>query len=166
MFDVENVPPELLLLGGSRLCMGTLRVAAGGGAFFSTIQLQNPFDSGFIMRCTGVIVRLGVSGRVNMGPTQNTLSQSQGATAFADSRVFGEGTVGAIQGANNNLVTGSTFLSFNSLSTESFILTPPAGLTVLAPGGRFEVSTEVANDVLLVSFLWVERIAEPSELNL
>lgn len=166
VLDVETIPAELLLLSGSRQCWGNLQLAAGGAANFSICQLQNPVDSGAIIRIQHIYARSDFDRLINIGPTQNTLNQAQGVEAFVDSRVFGQGTVAQIQGANNNLATGSTFLQFQVLADRGVHLQIPEGLAVLAPGGRIEVSVETANVQLFTSFVWIERPAQPSELNL
>jgi len=164
MFDVENVPIELLLLSGSRLAMGRIFLGAGGAGNFSIALLANALESGVIARLIGINVT-GGNQAILLGPTQNTAAQG-GTRAFADTRVFGEGTALQMQGSNNNLVAGSTFYSIPTLSNGEVRWEPPGGIAVITPGGAFSVSASVANISITVSYLWIERQAQPSELNL
>jgi len=164
VIDVENVPIELLLLSGTRLCMGRIQIAAGGATFFSQTLLANPAGSGVLATIIDVSVIPDTSVEIVMGPSQNNLTPG-GQTAFLDTRVFGEGTVCQLQGVNNLLVTGSDFYRFNATAGGAFH-GMPSPFAVLAPGGRFMVSAGSADVALTVSFLWKERVAQPSELNL
>lgn len=164
MFDVENVPLELLLLSGTRICMGVTATTAGGGAFFGIHLLRNNAGSGVIARLIGVEV-LMAAGIVVAGPTQNSGTLS-GQRAFVDGRVFGEGTSLVTMADNNSLVQGSNFFQFRTNADLQGRLFPPGGLAVISPGTSFSVGDGLPNVAVVVSWLWTERIAEPSELNL
>jgi len=164
MLDVENVPAELLLLQGSRLCMASVPIGAGGPGFFSTVILRNSGGSGALGRLIEVHVE-SASTTVVFGPTQNSNSAA-GARAFADTRVFGEGTVLVTQGNNNLLALGSDFWRVNTNPQGTYVWRPPAAISVIAPGGGFQVTNNSADVALQVNFLWIERQAQPSELNL
>lgn len=164
MFDVENVPAELLLLSGARLCMGSALLGAGGATFFGHILLRNQGGSGMIARLLEVNVT-APAGTLVLGPTQNS-DTPIGATAFADGRVFGEGTALGIQGSNNNLVIGSAFWLPTTAADGKYVWQPPAAIAVITPGNAFSVSNGSDNESLRVNFLWIERQAQPSELNL
>ena len=165
MFDVENVPAELLLLAGSRLCMGTISSAAGGVGFFSQTIIRNPGDSGVIARIVAIDARISVIGNIVIGPSQNSLTAG-GARAFADTRVFGEGTTLVLQQANNLLSAGSTFYIIRDNTLAGIHFEPPSSIAVLAPGGGLQVSPQGSDRAIDASFIWVERVAQPSELNL
>jgi len=164
MFDVENMPAELLLLAGTRLCMGTALLGAGGALMFSTMLLRNAADSGVIARLIHVDIVTGNATLV-LGPTLNS-DTAIGDEAFADTRIFGEGTALKIQGSNNNLVFGAQFWSPSSSPNSRYIWEPPVAISVIAPGSAFSIGTSAANASLRVNWLWTERQAEPSELNL
>lgn len=164
MFDVENVPAELLLLSGSRLCMGNLFLAAGGATFFSTGLLRNNAGSGVIARLIEINVT-AVQQNIALGPTLNSAAAT-GTRAFVDGRVFGEGTALVTQGSNNTLVVGSLFYTINTGSDGTIIYRPPAAVAVISPGTAFSVGCALADTALNLSFLWIERQAQPSELNL
>ena len=165
MIDVENVPAELLVLSGTRLAMGTIFLGAGGAGFFSKAMLRNPGQSGALIRVLVVNARLSVAGNILLGPSQNTFGTA-GTQAFADGRVFGEGTVGRVLGLNNDLVAGSTFFRIRDQVIEGVNWQPPVAPMVISPGTALEVSAGSDNVAIAVSFLWVERVAQPSELNL
>lgn len=164
MIDVENVPAELLLLSGSRLCIGTGLLGAGGAAFFGVQLLRNAPKSGVIARLIEINVT-APPGTIVMGPTLNSAA-AIGAEAFADTRVFGEGTALKIQGNNNNLVVGSNFWAPSTDADSTYTFRPPAAISVIAPGAAFSVGNGTANEALRVNWLWIERQAQSSELNL
>lgn len=165
ILDVENVPAELQLLMGSKMCQGTRAQAAGGAGFFSSVQLANAIGSGTVLRLVAVAARLTSSGaNVVMGPTQN-VNANAGVEAFVDTRVFGEGTVGQVLGQQVSLVASSTFFRLRDDGT-GIVYAPPGGIAVIAPGAAYEVGSETANVAINVSFQWIERVAQPSELNI
>lgn len=162
--DVENVPYELLLLLGSRTCMGYALAGPGGATFFTTVFIHNPPDSGVIARLTHLSVE-AADMTVLIGPTLN-VADEVGARAFTDGRVFGEGTTLRMQGNNNNLVIGAAFSTLVT-GSEGFIqYAPPGGIMTLSPGTSFSVGAGADNEFLRANFIWVERQAEPSELNI
>lgn len=163
--DVENIPAELLLLMGTRLCMGRTNTSAGGAGTFGVHLLRNDGGSGVIARLISVVVGPGTSVPYNLGPTQNSGTPG-GVRAFADTRVFGEGTSLVTQQDNTGLVTGSTFLTLRSGTNAMAIWQPPVAIAVITPGNAFSVSNGNANEGLQVSWVWVERVAQPSELTL
>jgi len=164
MIDVENVPAELLLLSGSRLCMGTVILTAGGAAMFGTVLLRNNAGTGVIARILMIDVG-SASGTLVLGPTLNSAAAA-GAEAFADTRVFGEGTALKIQGSTNNLVFGSNFWNPLTDASGRYTWEPPAAIAVIAPGAAFSIGNATANLGITVNLLWIERQAQPSELNL
>lgn len=164
VIDVENVPAELLLLAGQRLCMGRVILAAGGVGNFATVILRNRAGTGQLARITSIQAISSAGDDIVVGPTQNTLAAA-GASAFSDTRVFGEGTALQLQGANNLLVVGSDFYRFR-VSTAQFVLVLPPAIAVIAPGAGLSISSGTADLALTVSVTWVERVAQPSELNL
>lgn len=164
MFDVENPPIELLVLMGSRLCMAQDIIGSGGATFFSQTLLINPVNSGVL--CRVISLRGATSASLlHVGPTQN-VAASTGTRAFADGRVFGEGTTCFLGSTNNTLVIGSNFYTFQPDSIFNFDSTPPGGLAVLSPGTALSISGGNDNIFLRTSWLWIERQAQPSELNL
>lgn len=164
MFDVENVPAELLLLAGTRLCIGTVFQTAGGAGLFSTAILRNNLGTGVIARLIEIHVIFAGADAV-FGPTLNSDTAS-GSAAFTDTRVFGEGTALVTQGNNNLAVVGSTFWVGGMSADNNYVWTPPPAIGVIAPGSGFQVTGNLANTAIRVNFMWLERVAQPSELNL
>ena len=163
MIDVENVPAELLLLSGSRLCSGTASLAANAG-FFGQLFLRNPANSGVIARL--MVIEIIISAQtVFFGPTQNS-SVALGGEAFLDTRVFGEGTTLKLEGNNNFLAPNVNFWQQRSLLDLTLSYRPPVAISVIAPGAAFSFGPALANQSITASWMWIERTAEPSELNL
>ena len=126
--------------------------------------LRNRAGTGQLARITSIQAISSAGDDIVVGPTQNTLAAA-GASAFSDTRVFGEGTALQLQGANNLLVVGSDFYRFR-VSTAQFVLVLPPAIAVIAPGAGLSISSGTADLALTVSVTWVERVAQPSELNL
>ena len=164
MFDVENVPPELLLLMGSRLCLGGEVLDAAGATLINQAMLRNPGGSGAILTLLSIRVSDPTSQDFVWGPTLNTLAVAS-PTAFSDTRVFGEGTVGQVLN-EPLLVPGPIFGAQFVTGGRGFEIAVPRGLAVIAPGAAFSISSTVANLPMSFCFTWVERTAQPSELNL
>ena len=64
------------------------------------------------------------------------------------------------------LAAGSTFFVVRDNALDGVIFQPPVALGVLAPGGGLMVSPQGNNRAIDASFIWVERVAQASELNL
>lgn len=164
VLDVENVPAELLLLMGSRLCMGRITIAAGGAGNFSQAILNRP-SSNAIGRVIAVTISGGTAQQYLFGPTQQGAGPLAGSQGFSDTRVFGQGTIFQVTGFNNLLVGGGGLYGVRVPVGESENFIIPNGMGVLGPTGGFAVSCTAANSILEAHFLWVERTAQPSELN-
>ena len=163
MIDVENLPAELLLLSGSRLCMASGSLASNVG-FFTQMFLRNPTGSGVVARL--IMIECVISAQtIVFGPTLNS-STALGGEAFADTRVFGEGTALKLQGNNNFGSAGSTFWQQRALVDLTLTWAPPGGIAVIAPGAAFSAGPLLNNQSFTASWLWIERQAQPSELNL
>jgi len=164
MIDVENVPAELLVLGGSRLAMGRVVMPAGGATFFSIAFLRNQ-SPGVIGRVVQVGLWAETAQKIVIGPTQNS-DVASGVRAFLDGRVFGEGTALVTQGNNNSLVVGADFFRVAVDGVNTTLWTPPVAAMVITEGTALSVSAGNPDTQIEVSFLWVERVGQPSELNL
>ena len=164
MFDVENVPAELLLLMGSRLCLGGEGLAAAGATFINQMMLRNPGNSGAIITLLEARISSTSAQSFVWGPTLNTLATAE-PTAFADTRIFGEGTVGQVL-SEALLVPGPSFGAAVKENSTEVVLNTSRGLAVLGPGTAFSVSCLNANTTLFATFVWIERVAQPSELQL
>jgi len=165
MIDVENVPAELLVLAGTRMCMGRTRTVAGGATFFGIHFLRNNAATGVVATLLAIIVGFDVATRYNIGPSLNSGTPG-GSRAFTDGRVFGEGTALVTMQDNNSLVSGSTFATLRTTPEGHRFFEIPKAIAVITPGTSFSVSNGVADEGLEVSWFWQERQAQPSELNL
>ena len=165
MLDVETNKAELQSLSGSRLCMGSTDQAAVA-AVTSRSQLFNPVDSGMIAAVTSIYVSFDT----NVVPFNLTLITTvTGSPTLTD--LFRDGRLGLT--ANpviqtlviaDAVVTTPT-LQFNPLARTLVHLEDENGLFVLGPGSGIELGTQLVNRELTVSYLWRERVAEPSELS-
>ena len=164
MIDVENVPAELLVLGGSRLAIGRVVLPANVG-FFANAFLRNNTGSGVLGRVEQVAVWSSVAQNIVIGPTQNS-SVASGNRGFLDGRVFGEGTALVTQGNNNFGVIGSDFFRVAVDGVNTTFWTPPSAAMVISEGTALSVSAGTNNTTIQVGFVWIERVAQPSELNL
>lgn len=164
MIDVENVPAELLALSGSRLTMGTTLTGAGGAGNFSISLLRNNGNSGVIARLIYIQVSSADS-LIVIGPTLNSDS-ANGARAFVDTRVFPEQPSLVTQANNTALVSGPGFMALATDGDGILEYQPPLAIAVIAPGTAFSVGNGTSNIALRVNYLWLERVAQPSELQL
>jgi len=163
MIDVENVPSELLLLSGTRLCIGR-GFEAALAANFGQIMLRMPGGTGSIATILSVIVFSPTAQALTLGPTLNTYTNTE-VEAFTDGRIFGQGTVAKVLG-DRLLVVGSNFMHHQVNGVDATVYTPPRGFAVVTPGTAFSVSNTVVNTAIEVSFLWTERVGQPSEFSL
>jgi len=165
MINVEEPPPELLLLGGTVLGMGASDLTGAAGQQ-PKIQLFNPVGSGQIVTVTDLFftATASVVFRVSRDTaplasgiaTQVARDTRQIASSLPTAGMFQESSVGFI---NANMI----FFSALNLAQHKF---SPNGIMVLAPGTGITISTTTAASRILVTFLWRERPAEQSELNL
>ena len=164
MLDVENLQSELYALMGSKLATGLIILAAGGPGNFSRTALNNPAGSGVLIRIQQIFVRstTGMPGTLGISTDTHTTAGTQ---ANLDSRFRAEGTVGQISGqADAAVVTQFPFqFRITSGGYENNFL---GGGPVVAPGASFSIHGQVADNDMYVSILWLERVAQPSELNL
>jgi len=165
VLDVERVPGELLLLGGTRLGFAGFPVAGGVGQF-SGSQIENPVSSRNLITITRVIFSAQAGGQLLFGTTHAQLATAlPTASRLRDTReVFPAQPVGLLRvdGA-----LGAPIDSIGQLRTAGLIsltLEDENGVAILAPGERFTVGSDVANTLLTATFFWRERPAEPPEL--
>lgn len=164
VFDVENVPAELLLLMGTFLCVG--RTAKNGvAAVFQASMLRNPVGSGKIMRLLEVRFSSTTAQEVFAGPTENNYS-NLGTRAILDLRAFAPTTPVGEPRDDEILVAAPDFMRIQVNATDDVVLHPPIAQAVLSPNGAFGISTSTLATSLRATYMWLERTAEPSELNL
>jgi len=165
MINLEDPPAELHLLGGTVLGMGAADLTAAA-AQFAKIQLFNPVGSNQIVTVTDLwftgpgtsltrVSRDTVALSAGIG-TQVARDTRQIVTSLPTAQMFQESSVGFI---NANMI-------FRHLANSIVHIQSPNDLMVLAPGTGITCSNDTAQGRLVVTFLWRERPAEPSELSL
>lgn len=165
MIDVEQVPGELLLLGGTRIGFGGVVVTPSPLAF-GRMQLFNPADSGVLATITTVILSttadsplrwtLDSAAREDQASSERHRDGRVVVTAETTCRVFSESTVTQLPAIGNARVLADT----------PFILEDTNGVAVLSPGSGFSIGANTVNVGVTGTFYWRERTAENSELSL
>jgi len=167
VFDVENMPGELLRLAGTRLCIGGGSLS-GVAAQAGTAVLENPANSGMLLTLERVDFGAGGAIIIRWG-VQNGFrgtSVAIGTEDFRDVREFApdQPTANVRQISEVALPNGTNQTRLNT--NDSFVLDPPNGVCVLPPGTSFEIGSGTNNVGIFYGFSWRERVAEQSELNL
>jgi len=167
IFDVENMPAELLILSGTRICLGGGTLAQVGGQA-GTHVLENPANSGVLATLERVDFAASSSATIRWG-VQNGFRATAvaiGTEDFRDVRVFSPDLpvcnvrqiteVALANGTNQTRV----------IANANLVLQPPNSVCVLPPGTSFEIGIGGNNIASFVGFSWRERVAEQAELNL
>lgn len=158
--ECENLPGELMFLGGWTLGMNTVVIAATVGET-SRAQVFNPVGSGKIAVVTDCFfsnANAQIDWQINetafpvlaTGITRDTHAGMDTGTALA---------VGPL--STGNTPRAGTFFA----PIAGFHLWMKNGIAVLAPGSGLEFGTNSDNVNLNCTFIWRERIALPSELS-
>ena len=162
VIDVERVPSELLLLGGTQVCMGQIETPAVASNF-ALAMLRNPGDSKALITVTLVVVSSNTPQQANAGVTLNTFGTA-GTQTIRDTRRGPAGMpVGQVLG-ENSVVIGPNFFRYIVGSNASTFLEDRNDIAVLAPGSAFAVGGTASNSTFRAAFFWRERPAEESEL--
>lgn len=165
MIDVENVPGELLILAGTRICMG------GGSQSAVALeaprwQLFNPADSGMLITLTRITISANTTTNHRWGRSNVSLAAPIATEVFTDTRnPVANLPVGQVHQETNTALASGTNQA-QSLANRATIIDNQNGICVLSPGFGFEVGTAGLNLAAACGFNWRERVAEPSELNL
>ena len=166
MVDVERVPGELLMLGGTAICNGGGTIAAIAGQA-PIAQLFNPVGSGNLITLTGVRVTFGgTNSTVRWGTTLVAVGTIIATQVFRDTRrILPALPIGQVR--QNSQVAFATATNQLTLSANTiFHIEDPNGVAVLTPGTGFEIGNDALTDRIRYSFYWRERPAEESELSL
>lgn len=162
VLETENLPAELMFLGGWTLGMNTVIVNPTVGET-SRAQVFNPVGSGKIAVLTDVFIT-GSTANLNFqvnetpfpvlvtGVTRDTHAGMDTGTALAT----GPLSTGNTPAAGRLSVLNTTMLHWTGKENS---------LAVLAPGSGLEIGTASDNLSLSCTFFWRERIALPSELS-
>lgn len=165
VLDVERVPGELLMLGGTGLAFGGGQIAAVAGERPTAI-LFNPADSNQLVTITRVHVAFSITGAVRWGIGLSARGTAISTQVFRDSRrvlpalpvaqVRQESAVAFAPGTNQVTLLADT----------PFILEDDNSVAVLAPGTGFEIGSNIELNTIFYAFSWRERPAEEAELSL
>ncbi len=166
MIDVEQVPGELLILGGTNICAGAISVTGAAGEA-ARAQLFNPADSGKLLTVSKLIIAVGFGAVIRIAINNLALTTAVNTEIFRDRRnpitnrptgVIRTDSTVALADANMQFFLGSGGLPV--------IIEDKNAIAVLSPGSGIQVGMNVNAQTIFVTFLWRERVAEPSELNL
>ncbi len=164
MVDVERVPGELLVLGGTRIAMGSIEVSAGP-AVAATIQLFNPVDSGFLVTISSAIISSGSGTQVRWNIETTPLTTLSTNRAFRDGRLSGvPRPVAQIRSVETAAATTRSG-QMRMLANTPYRLEDPNGVAVLAPGTGLTIQDISLHQLLAVTLFWRERVALQSELS-
>ncbi len=165
VLDVENVPPELFLLGGTLLAMGSSELSAGAG-LFANIGIFNPLGSGKLITVTTCVVGVNFTGKLLWSTSHTAFTTEVTTKASRDTRVVSpEIPVGQIREETSAGLLTHDGQARVTLS-DPLTLHDSNGIAVLSPGGGFAVATGTTNKLITAAFFWKERVAEASELSL
>ncbi len=168
VFDVENMPAEMLALSTTRLAFGGALLAAAA-AEGPTIQIFNPVGSAQLITVTRAILSHDVADTtVRWGITGSALTTGTSLEQFRETR-FGFNATALPTGqirTRSAVALANAAGQIRTLANTPFELWDENGLAVLVPGTGFEMGVSAAQSTIRVTYYWRERVAEPSELNL
>jgi len=165
VIDVERVPGELLLLGGTQICSGAA-LRAGDVAESGRIQIFNPVGSSKLIAVSSVLFSTTTSQVIRWTTNKTALTDGIGTERFRDERLATTSRpAGQIRSDSTVALTDATGQA-RITSNTIFRLEDENGIAVLPPGSGFEMGTGTDNTTLIVTFYWRERVAIESELNL
>jgi len=163
-FDVENIPHELFLLSGARICAGSATQAAVASQR-SRIQLFNPAGSTALVTVTGFSHFSGTANIMVMGLVSVALATTVVTERDWDTRLgILSSPIAQIRQTTNVAAGPSSFNIRTDASANQFIQNQK-GIAVLAPGTGLEFTCGINNTAMTIGLFWRERQAEPSELN-
>ena len=163
VLDVERVPGELLLLGGTNLMVGGVSQAAVA-AMSSQTQIFNPIDSGHLVIPTTILIYSATAQQIFFGLVALALATLPTNPRTRDSRlgVLNSG-VGELRTDTNAAIQPTIARVFVGVN-ETFVLSDPNGLAILAPNSGLQFATTNLNTTLQMTVFWRERAAQESEL--
>ncbi len=159
VIETENLPAELLFLGGWITGMNTATQGATVGES-SRLQVFNPAGSGKIAVLTDAYFD-GDGGVIHWQINETSFPVTTGITRDTHAG-FSVGTALA----TGVLATGNTPQAGRfRVGSDGIHFFMENGIAVLAPGSGVEFGTQQDNVEFNGTFLWRERIALPSELS-
>jgi len=166
MIDVENVPSELLILAGTRICEGgtSLGAAAGEAPAF---QIFNPVDSGTIVTVTRLLYSVDITSTCTWGRSAAVFAGSrQGSEEFTDTRnALAELPIAEVRPRTSATLPNNSNQA-RVLANNLLLIENKNDIVVLSPGFGFEIGSATLNVTARLAINWRERVAETSELNL
>ena len=163
VIDVERVPGELLLLGGTQLCFGAASLTSAV-AERPHIQLFNPAGSGKLITVSSLAVSAIANVAARYAVVNAAVTTGVGTERFRDGRLgLVARPVGQIRTDSLVAIVNADTL-FRVGSNDPVIFKDENSVAVLSPGFGLSVGLEQTNSVLIVTFNWRERVAEQSEL--
>jgi len=163
ILDLENLPSELLVLRGWDLGMGRIHNVSAVGTT-NVHQLFNPAGSGKLVVITSLFWNSTALTEALIGPAFAALATTSVAGTKRDLRAgVIKPTTSLLQ--EEDAAASSEFMRLISPVTTQGELSEQNGIAVLSPGTALRISTTATNTNFRTSWLWRERIAEPSELS-
>lgn len=163
--DLENVPAELLILGGTRICMGGGFIAAASSVA-PKFQLFNPPGSNVLITMTRIWFTVDAAVIHRWGRSNVSFANNIATAVFTDTRnPVTNLPVGQIHTANLAALASATN-QVRMLGNTPANIENENGLCVLSPGFGFEIGSGSVNVNASCGFNWRERVAEQSELSI
>ena len=165
VLDVEQLPGELLLLGGTAISEGASTVFSAAGET-PRIQVFNPVASGVLLTISSAVVSVSATTTMRSATSIIALTTGVGTEVFRDRRQSAVSRPsGQIRTDSTVALTDANTL-FRVLANSTVFVTDPNSLAVLPPGAGFEFGSESVASQMWVTFYWRERVGLESELNL
>jgi len=163
MFDVENVPAELLFLSGWKLGFGSSTQAAVA-LNVNHSQLFVPAGSELLCVVTSIYLRSSTAQQLDITTSAAALTTLVADNRQRDSRSdFAEPATCQIRVVNQlGLIVGIAQIFVEADVT--YKMEDPNGLWVMTPGSGIRIANNTVNTDLDVNYFWRERVAQPSEL--
>jgi len=163
VIDVENVPGELLVLMGTRVGWVAASTSPGVGER-GGIQLFNPAGSGHIITVTKVHVSVVPTMNITMGLASIAFPTFIDIALFRDGRILPSGS-GVAQIRTSLVATAKLSVFIRIIAGNTYEFSDPNGVCILGPGTGIEVVAGATNSGISCTYVYRERVAEPSELN-
>jgi len=163
--DVENVPGELLALGGISIgwCNSLLQPSVGDTNHH---QLYNPADSSNLLAVTSIHLSTNTVGYMRIAHGTLAIGTSVGNIVKRDTRI-GVAERPVAQNRTVQQVGGGSLvgLALRMEVSVQQVVQDPNAVVILFPGSGCTVATEATNIQSRVSWMWRERAFEPAEVN-